>query len=1041
MAKKTKRTDIPFAQKLVLNAYMLDQIGFKDFESVAKVLSDVKEGWDENQISYFYKRLVDTEQFETSTKLNKDILLAYDMNITKHTKAMQGKRKDIIKWKYFQYLCLLFVEIYLDKFFNDKEGFLAELNHFKSGSLNFMDIPDYTLADLSKIAIWNATGSGKTLLMHMNILQYRFYMEKYKKTESLNKILLITPNEGLSKQHLSNFNISRISAEIFDKKSGQLFSANTVQIIEISKLKEEGKEKTVSVDSFENNNLVLIDEVHKGTQGNEWKEKRDRLSTEGFAFEYSATLGQAVKAANKETIENEYAKATIFDYSYKWFYGDGYGKDYKILNLADDSIELTRKKYLTGCLLSYFQQLKVWEENKSQIAAFNIEKPLWIFVGGTVTAVRTENKRAVSDVLDILLFLEEFVRDERQSIELLNILVSGKTGLLDNTGKDIFSNSFSFVGELFGKQLYDEILQKVFHAKSAASLHVENLSGASGEISLRIGMNEAFGLINVGDSAELIKLCKTHEELIISDKNFSGSVFDSITSNSSPVNVLIGSKKFTEGWDCFRVSTMGLMNIGKSEGSEIIQLFGRGVRLKGYENSLKRTSALQTLNLSNDKARIIRHLETLNIFGVRADYMRQFREYLENEGLPSGSNVKEEYIIPVLKSDLPKKTKLKVIKLKEGLDFKKQGDKPNLEYLEYLTRNKVVLDWYPKIQAIKAKGVADGVIHQKEENVIPVDNLAFIDWNKIYLEMQDFKAEKSWYNLNLSVDEIKEIFQHNDWYTLYIPREDLYLSSFSVFDRTYDIIVSLLKKYCERFYFYKKSDWEKDKLVYQELTPEDSNFIDEYRVYIQESAMDIIHKISQLVDLVKSGQLKDFDFPFGKSMYFQTHLYNPILSLNNNEVIEVKPVALNDGETKFVEQLREYYNNNKQKYANEEFYLLRNRSKGNGMGFFEEGNFYPDFILWHVKDNKQYITFIDPKGIRNLDGKDDPKITFHKRIKILERDLNDDNVILNSAIISNTNIRQVNWRGNWIKEDFEDHNVFFQDDDDYIRKVINIGAK
>ena len=174
-----------------------------------------------------------------------------------------------------------------------------------------------------------------------------------------------------------------------------MFSSNTVEIIEISKLKEEGKEKTVSVDSFENNNLVLIDEVHKGTQGNEWKEKRDRLSTEGFAFEYSATLGQAVKAANKENIENEYAKATIFDYSYKWFYGDGYGKDYKILNLADDSIELTRKKYLTGCLLSYFQQLKVWEENKSQIAAFNIEKPLWIFVGGTVTAVRTENKRAV----------------------------------------------------------------------------------------------------------------------------------------------------------------------------------------------------------------------------------------------------------------------------------------------------------------------------------------------------------------------------------------------------------------------------------------------------------------------------------------------------------------------------------------------------------------------------------------------------------------------------------------------------------------------
>ena len=34
---------------------------------------------------------------------------------------------------------------------------------------------------------------------------------------------------------------------------------------------------------------------------------------------------------------------------------------------------------------------------------------------------------------------------------------------------------------------------------------------------------------------------------------------------------------------------MGLMNVGKGEGAQIIQLFGRGVRLKGYDLSLKRS--------------------------------------------------------------------------------------------------------------------------------------------------------------------------------------------------------------------------------------------------------------------------------------------------------------------------------------------------------------------------------------------------------------------------------------------------------------------
>jgi hypothetical protein len=51
----------------------------------------------------------------------------------------------------------------------------------------------------------------------------------------------------------------------------------------------------------------------------------------------------------------------------------------------------------------------------------------------------------------------------------------------------------------------------------------------------------------------------------------------------------IGSKKFIEGWDCWRVSAMGLMHVGRAEGTQIIQFFGRGVRLKGYVWSLKRS--------------------------------------------------------------------------------------------------------------------------------------------------------------------------------------------------------------------------------------------------------------------------------------------------------------------------------------------------------------------------------------------------------------------------------------------------------------------
>ena len=320
--------------------------------------------------------------------------------------------------------------------------------------------------------------------------------------------------------------------------------------------------------------------------------------------------------------------------------------------------------------------------------------------------------------------------------------------------------------------------------------------------------------------------------------------------------------------------------------------------------------------------------------------------------------------------------------------------------------------------------------------ILSEDLLAFVDWNAIYLDLQNFKADKSWYNLNLNVNEIKSIFDQRDWYILYIPREELQITSFSVFDRVYEIVLSLLKKYCEKYYNFKKADWEKDKLEYQEITSEDNNFFDEYKIYVNENQQDLIAKIKELEEIVKSKELKDLNLINGYSFYFDKHLYNPILSLQNNELIEVKPVALNDGETLFLKDLREFYNTNKTNFEKQEMYLLRNKSK-TGIGFFEEGNFYPDFILWRVVEGKQYITFIDPKGIRNLDGKNDPKITFFERIKEIEKQLGNTDIILNSVIISNTEIRNINWREDWKQSDFEEHNIFFQDDSNYINKLLS----
>jgi len=44
-------------------------------------------------------------------------------------------------------------------------------------------------------------------------------------------------------------------------------------------------------------------------------------------------------------VEAAYAKSILFDYGYRYFYEDGYGKDYRIFNLPAD---LQRHQYAEG---------------------------------------------------------------------------------------------------------------------------------------------------------------------------------------------------------------------------------------------------------------------------------------------------------------------------------------------------------------------------------------------------------------------------------------------------------------------------------------------------------------------------------------------------------------------------------------------------------------------------------------------------------------------------------------------------------------------
>ena len=156
--------------------------------------------------------------------------------------------------------------------------------------------------------------------------------------------------------------------------------------------------------------------------------------------------------------------------------------------------------------------------------------------------------------------------------------------------------------------------------------------------------------------------------------------------------------------------------------------------------------------------------------------------------------------------------------------------------------------------------------------------------------------------------------------------------------------------------------------------------------------------------------------------------------------IQVFPVALNDAEYQFMKDFEIHVEHIMDKKGIDEIFLLRNQSK-KGIGFFAEGNnFYPDFILWIKKEDKQYLTFIDPKGIRNSRGISDPKIQFFKYLSDkVQPQVATENLILNSFIISNTKWIEVNWKENLEILDFNENHVLFQEEQrkDYIKFMIN----
>lgn len=561
--------------------------------------------------------------------------------------------------RYAQYLALMLFAHWVHAQLDDAAALLVRLNaYLEEHKPKGEAVTEFVEADLQLAAFWMATAAGKTHVLHA-------CLALLEKRRSWDRLIVITPSESLTRQHADK--LRELSAwEVFaypmdgDASSMGRLPPDAVIVLDINKLATEKKGDGVTVPTSvfaDGRNLVFVDEGHKGqkSEASVWKALQADLAGidapmpahRGLLIEFSATFGQV---AEGEHAFDRYAKAVIFDYAYDRFHQDRYGKDFWHVRVQakEDASATAQRQTMTAALLAYWHQVACFRSAEGKQAASNlglqVASPLWVLLGlSVIGSLKNENdKQQTSDVVDVLTYLSTMLALPAKLTESMSQLLAATTVGADMLPAEVRQATVGWNASA----LAERVLADCFGWQQGDKPVLRIIKSATGELGLgllRGDTSHYYGVVNVGDAAGLKKALES-ANLTVEDDAMSSSLFAALDAPGSGLNVLIGSRRFAEGWDNFRASSLTLLRLGQGEGSLIIQMFGRVVRFAGVGGNGKR--------LDKPPAELA-PLQTAYVFGLKSGYLDTFLQSLIDNGVPDSKRVEcdvRKHTPPVLKS-------------------------------------------------------------------------------------------------------------------------------------------------------------------------------------------------------------------------------------------------------------------------------------------------------------------------------------------------------------------------------------------------------
>lgn len=797
---------------------------------------------------------------------------------------------------------------------------------------------------INRASFWMATGSGKTIVIIklMQILKKLMDVGEIPKGD----ILFLTCRDDLLNQFKKTVDeVNRNSFDCYlrirelkeyaDEKMQCSLLGPAIFYYRSDNLEDEQKDKIVDFRNYDNEGrwYIFLDEAHKGSKEDSKRQHiYSILSRNGFLFNFSATFTDVRDIVT-----------TAYEFNLSSFIREGYGKHISVLKQEmrafaedEDYNDDEKQKIVLKSLILLTYVKKHYEKLREAKLYHN---PMLLTL---VNSVNDEDA-------DLKLFFREIEKIARGEVDEA-IFRQAKDELYDefrNRLEFIFESDFYF--EIDRTALMDigleDILKYAYNADLPGNIEVSYRPSDRKQIAFKLTTSDRhFALFKTGDMPNWLK--NELDRFEVNHQFEEEGFFERINMEDSPINMLIGSRAFYEGWDSNRPNVINFINIGTSTDAQkfILQAVGRGVRIEPIKGKRKRI-----VNLYNNKEidesvfeqakGICQSLETLFIFGTNRNALVTVIKELKKEDkkekervislYPNSAVQQHKLLVPVYFRPVENKKKLKFGKFeisREDLHLIKK-------YLDYIGDDRILL--------MKYNVTPKQIMKLRESLANEGDYYKYTDRR---IKNIDILMQRIFRYFNVVIEELKEFKQIED--------EIKHYKSIKVYMDDITNFVDLKKKI---------------EII--------KDYPDRHRKLMESYGKIPIEEFMVMQEELRKAQEHEYKNMKIKIKHILNHYYIPVIFTEDEKIDYITHIIKTPSEVRFINELEGYLSDSENKFKNFDWWFFSKLDESTDEiyipYYYPDTNsverFKPDFIFWLKKDKNYYIVFVDPKGTKHTD--------------------------------------------------------------------------